>query len=192
MTGVIKNNPDKALDFTILHDGSEISKTIIPETADEIDENGVSHMIGKIGIGIYYEKKSLPIFAAFGEGFNRTVFITGLNIKGIWWLISGKKSARDMLGGPIMITKLAGEFAKSGFASLMELIANLSIMLALINILPIPALDGGHIAIVFIEEIRRKPLTTKTKLKIQQVGMAILFVLIIFVMYNDILRIFTK
>ena len=97
-----------------------------------------------------------------------------------------------MLGGPIMITKLAGEFAKSGFASLMELIANLSIMLALINILPIPALDGGHIAIVFIEEIRRKPLTTKTKLKIQQVGMAILFVLIIFVMYNDILRIFTK
>ena len=192
MTGVIKNNPDKPLDFTILHDGSEISKTITPETADEIDENGVSHMIGKIGIGIYYEKKSLPIFAAFGEGFNRTVFITGLNIKGIWWLISGKKSARDMLGGPIMITKLAGEFAKSGFASLMELIANLSIMLALINILPIPALDGGHIAIVFIEEIRRKPLTTKTKLKIQQVGMAILFVLIIFVMYNDILRIFTK
>ncbi len=192
MTEVIKKNPDKPLDFTILHDGSEISKTITPETADEIDENGVSHMIGKIGIGIYYEKKSLPIFAAFGEGFSRTVFITGLNIKGIWWLVSGKKSARDMLGGPIMITKLAGEFAKSGFASLMELIANLSIMLALINILPIPALDGGHIAIVFIEEIRRKPLTTKTKLKIQQVGMAILFVLIIFVMYNDILRIFTK
>jgi regulator of sigma E protease len=192
MTDIIQNNPDKPLDFTILHNGSDISKTIIPETADEIDENGVSHMVGKIGISIYYEKKHLPFLSAFGVGFNRTIFITGLNIKGIWWLISGKKSARDMLGGPIMITKLAGEFAKSGFANLLELIANLSIVLALINILPVPALDGGHIAIVFIEEIRRKPLTTKTKLKIQQVGMAILFVLIIFVMYNDILRIFTK
>jgi regulator of sigma E protease len=84
---------------------------------------------------------------------------------------------------------MAGDFAKIGFDYLMELIANLSIMLALINILPIPALDGGHILIVIIEEIRRKPLTTKTKLKIQQVGMAILFILIIFVMYNDITRI---
>ena len=77
----------------------------------------------------------------------------------------------------------------SRFLYLLDLIANLSIMLALINILPVPALDGGHITIVVLEEIRRKPLSTRTKVKIQQVGMAILLVLIVFVMYNDILRI---
>lgn len=192
MTNVIKSNADKPLEFIIQRDGSQITKTITPQATDEIDEEGVSHIVGKIGIGIYYEKKSLPLLSAFTEGFSKTIFITGMNIKGLSWLVTGKKSAKEMLGGPIMITKLAGEFAKSGFASLMELIAHLSIMLALINILPVPALDGGHITIVLIEEIRRKPLTTKTKLKIQQVGMAILFVLIIFVMYNDILRIFTN
>ena len=95
-----------------------------------------------------------------------------------------------MIGGPIMITQLAAEFAGIGFVYLLDLIANLSIMLALINILPIPALDGGHITIVLLEEIRRKPLSTRTKVKIQQVGMAILLVLIVFVMYNDILRFF--
>ena len=72
----------------------------------------------------------------------------------------------------------------------MELIAHLSIMLAIINILPIPALDGGHITIVLIEQIRRKPLTTQSKLRIQQWGMGILFALMIFVIYNDFMRLF--
>ncbi len=188
MTDLIRNNADNTLAFVIIRDGNRINKTITPEAVDEIDENGVSNIVGKIGIGIFYEKKKLAFFPALAEGFNKTIFITGISFKGLWWLLTGKKSAKEMLGGPIMITKLAGDFAKTGFTSLMELIANLSIMLALINVMPIPALDGGHITIVLIEEIRRKPLTTKTKLKIQQVGMAILFILIMFVMYNDILR----
>ncbi len=188
MTNLIRNNADNPLAFVIIRDGKRINKTITPQAVDEIDENGVSNIVGKIGIGIFYEQKRLAFFPALAEGFNKTIFITGVSVKGLWWLLTGKKSAKEMLGGPIMITKLAGDFAKTGFTSLMELIANLSIMLALINVMPIPALDGGHITIVLIEEIRRKPLTTKTKLKIQQVGMAILFILIMFVMYNDILR----
>jgi regulator of sigma E protease len=189
MTEIIRNNADKSLNFVIDRDGSISEHSITPEAVAEVDEDGVSHYYGKIGIGIYYEKKSLSFFPAITDGFSKTIFLTGLNIKGLSWLITGKKSAKEMLGGPIMITKMAGEFAKVGFASLMELIAHLSIMLALINILPIPALDGGHITIVIIEGMRRKPLSTKTKLKIQQIGMAILFVLIMFVIYNDFMKI---
>jgi len=190
MTNIVQANPNKSLDVLIYRDGTDYNKQMTPEAVDEVGEDGKSNIVGKIGIGFYYEKKYLPLLPAFASGFQKTIFITDMSVKGLWWLVSGKTSARQMLGGPIMITKLAGEFAKSGFASLMELIANLSVMLALINVLPIPALDGGHIAIVIIEEIRRKPLTTRTKLKIQQVGMAILLVLIVFVMYNDIMRLF--
>ena len=190
MTGIIRQNAETPLSMVISRNDEQLTKTITPVKVDIIGENGESNFVGQIGIGQYVERRELPLFPALTEGFSKTIFITGLNIKAIGWLITGKKSAREMLGGPIMITQLAAEFAEISFASLMDLIANLSIMLALINILPIPALDGGHITIVLIEQIRRKPLSTKTKIKIQQVGMAILLVLIVFVMYNDILRIF--
>ncbi len=188
MTRIVRENPEKPLRFEIERNGEILQKIITPQPTDEIDENGASHIVGKIGISFYYEKRRLSFFPALVDGLKKTAFLTKMNVKALGWLITGKKSAKEMLGGPIMITKMAGEFAKSGFSSLMELIAHLSIMLALLNILPIPALDGGHIAIVLVEETRGKPLSTQTKVKIQQIGMAILFVIIIFVMYNDILK----
>ncbi len=188
MTKIVRAHPDEPLVFEVQRNGETLRLTITPKPTDEIDENGVSHIVGKIGIGFYYEKRKLPFLPALKEGIHRTVFLTALNVRALGWLVTGKKSPKEMLGGPIMITKMAGDYARSGFGSLMELIANLSIMLAIINILPIPALDGGHILIVLIEEIRRKPLSTQAKVRIQQIGMAILLVLIVFVMYNDILR----
>jgi regulator of sigma E protease len=188
MTEIVRKNPEVPLNFNIERGDSSLSLTITPETTDEIAEDGSSNFVGKIGIGLYLDTKKLGLLEAFGVGFQRTFFFTGLNLKALGWLITGKKSAREMIGGPIMITKMAGEFAKSGFSSLLELIAHLSIMLAILNVLPIPALDGGHITIVLIEHFRKKPLTTKTKLTIQQWGMAILFVLIFFVIYNDITK----
>lgn len=190
MTKIVRDNPEKPLDFEIQRGGQRLHVSITPQPTDEIDEAGVSHIVGKIGIGLYYEKNKVALLPAFKEGLQKTLFLTGLNVKALGWLVTGKKSAKEMLGGPIMITKMAGDFAKSGFSSLLELIANLSIMLSIINIIPIPGLDGGHILIVFIEEIRRKPLSTQTKVRIQQVGMTILLLLIVFVMYNDILRLF--
>jgi len=190
MTEMIQANPDNPLSFQIERQGKIITKTVTPEAVSQIDEEGKEITIGRIGIQPYIERQELALIPSITVGFKKTIFITGLNIKALWWLVTGKKAARDMIGGPIMITQLAAEFAGIGFVYLLDLIANLSIMLALINILPIPALDGGHITIVLLEEIRRKPLSTHTKVKIQQVGMAILLVLIVFVMYNDILRFF--
>jgi regulator of sigma E protease len=190
MTRIIQTNANNSLNIQIDRKGEIIALTITPEAVSQIDEEGKDNIIGRIGIQPYMEREVLALIPSITEGFKKTIFIAGLNVKALWWLATGKKSAREMIGGPIMITKLAAEFAQVGFVYLLDLIANLSIMLALINILPIPALDGGHITIVVLEEIRRKPLSTRTKIKIQKVGMAILLVLIVFVMYNDILRIF--
>ena len=109
-------------------------------------------------------------------------------MKAIWWVVTGTKSAREILGGPITIATMASEAAAVSWEYLWSLIAALSAMLAFINILPIPALDGGHLILLLIEGIKRKPLSVKTRLAIQQVGMAILFTLIILIFYVDIKR----
>jgi regulator of sigma E protease len=170
MTRIIQTNANNFLNIQIDRKGEIIALTITPEAVSQIDEEGKDNIIGRIGIQPYMEREVLALIPSITEGFKKTIFIAGLNVKALWWLATGKKSAREMIGGPIMITKLAAEFAQVGFVYLLDLIANLSIMLALINILPIPALDGGHITIVVLEEIRRKPLSTRTKIKIQQVG----------------------
>ena len=98
------------------------------------------------------------------------------------------KSAKEIIGGPIMIGKFVGDAAAQGWLQLWSLIAALSAILAFFNILPIPALDGGHLMFLLIEGISGRPLSTKTKLVIQQVGMAILLTLIIFILYIDLQR----
>ena len=111
-----------------------------------------------------------------------------MNMKGLWWVLSGTKSAKEIIGGPIMIGKFVEDAAAEGWVQLWSLIAALSAILAFFNILPIPALDGGHLMFLLIEGIIGKPLSTKTKLVIQQIGMAILLTLIIFILYIDIQR----
>ena len=89
-----------------------------------------------------------------------------------------------------MIAKMAGEAAQAGWDQLWYFIAALSAILAFFNILPIPALDGGHFVILAIEGIIRRPFSADTKLKIQQIGMAILLTFIIFVLYLDFKKLF--
>ena len=104
-------------------------------------------------------------------------------------LITGKESLKS-LGGPVVIAKLAGDSARSGITSLLLFMAFLSLNLAIINILPIPALDGGHLLFLGIEGIIRRPLPIKIRLIVQQVGMAILLALMIIVVFNDVRNIF--
>ena len=104
-------------------------------------------------------------------------------------LFSGSASLSDF-GGPIMIAQLAGEQANAGIVPLLSFMALISINLAFLNILPIPGLDGGHIFIILIESIINRPLTLKTRVLIQQIGMTFILLLMITVMYNDISRLF--
>jgi regulator of sigma E protease len=122
-------------------------------------------------------------------GITSTINSFALIVMSIQMLISGDASMDDM-GGPIMIAQLAGETAKAGWIPLLTFMGMLSVNLAFINIIPIPGLDGGHIFVILIESILRRPLSLKARMVIQQIGMAFLLLMMITVIFNDVGRLF--
>jgi regulator of sigma E protease len=137
------------------------------------------------------ENRKLGIGESLIESVRQTYNITELTVVSIAKLIKGTISTKT-IGGPIMIAELAGQQAKEGALNFVFLIALLSINLAIINFLPIPVLDGGHILFFLIELIIGRPVNMRTREIAQQAGIFILITLMIFVFYNDISRIFTS
>jgi regulator of sigma E protease len=148
---------------------------------DEITE------VGLIGIAPETTYKDAGMFEAVGSGFSQMWWWSKVTVVSLKMLVTGQESMKSV-GGPIFIAQLAGETAKSGLMDFFNLIAIISINIGFLNILPIPALDGGHLVVTLIEGVKGKPLKTKTRLVIQQIGMALLLTLMIFVIYNDIAR----
>lgn len=168
--------------------GNEVYEDQVTTIKEKVqDENGKTKEVGKIGISPEFIIVRLNIFQAFIEGIGTTVFITVESVKFLVGLFTGAASLK-MVGGPIFIARTAGETAKLGLASFFSFIALLSVNLSIINILPIPVLDGGHILFLGLEKLRGKPLSLKQRAIIQQIGLAFLLALIIYVSYNDILR----
>jgi regulator of sigma E protease len=110
-------------------------------------------------------------------------------VEGIYKIINGSTPVRQALGGPIMIAQIAGREAHEGFASVALFSVMLSLELGIINLLPVPMLDGGHILFFLIEGVRGKPLQVRHREIAQQVGLFLLVVLMAFVIFNDISRI---
>ncbi len=184
MTNLIRSHPADTILVSWYRNGETFSARLAPQSVNE----GDSITVGKIGVEAYVEYHQVTLPKAVINGLDDTINLIALNIKSFWWVLSGAKPASELLGGPITIGKIAGEAAKIGWEALWTLIASLSAILAVINILPIPALDGGHFSFLLIEAITRKPLSVKVKLVVQQIGMAILFSLIVYVLYLDIRR----
>jgi regulator of sigma E protease len=187
MTSLIHSRPDDSLSITWSREGFEDSAKVVPIVAgkDVCDCRVID--LGMIGIAPITEHQENDVFSALAYGFS----ITQGNVDKIYnyvcALVSGHAPFSD-LGGPIMIAQLAGERASAGFLSLLRFMAFISINLAFVNILPIPGLDGGHLLIILLEGISRREFSVKTRIRIQQVGMAILMLLIVSVLYNDIAR----
>ena len=168
--------------------GNEVYEAQVTTIKEKVqDENGNTKEVGKIGVSPEFIIVRLNIFQAFIEGIGITVFITVESVKFLVGLFTGAASLK-MVGGPIFIARTAGETAKLGLASFFSFIALLSVNLSIINILPIPVLDGGHILFLGLEKLRGKPLSLKQRAIIHQIGLAFLLALIIYVSYNDILR----
>ncbi len=149
--------------------------------------NGDSVVISRIGVERRIVYKRLGLFAAIGTGFSESAYYVQKVFEFVWGLISRKVDVSN-IGGPIVIGKYAGITARAGFDVLMEFLALLSVNLAVLNVLPIPVLDGGHLLFLLIEKIKGSPVSAKSRIVAQQVGMAFLIMLIIFVTYNDITR----
>jgi regulator of sigma E protease len=194
MAAIITQSEGRALAITIQRGDSTQSVEITPElknTKDNIFGEEVKRYV--IGITRKSEviEKELSLTESLSEGILRTFYISKLMVVGIVKMIKGDIST-DNLGGPIMIAQMAGDQAKVGIGNLLLFIAFISINLAILNFLPIPVLDGGHLLFFFIEAIIRRPVNLRFREVAQQVGIFILVMLMIYVFYNDITRIFSS
>jgi regulator of sigma E protease len=154
---------------------------------------------GKVGvIGVRFKvsdqekRMHYPFFKSVGLGFSQTYRISKMILTSLGQLISGKISAKDSLGGPITIMRMAGEEAKSGVKDYFFFLVSISIMLAIVNLLPVPVLDGGSIVFFLFEGIFRKPIPMKVQEISQQIGFALLIGLMLFATYNDIYKIVVR
>lgn len=134
------------------------------------------------------ETRSIGALEAAFTAASQTWAITEMTVLSVAKIISGTLSPKT-LGGPIMIAEMAGQQAREGLVNLMFFTALISINLAILNILPIPVLDGGHLLFFAIEALRGRPVSIRVREIAQQAGMFLLMLLMILVFYNDILRI---
>ncbi len=186
LTNEIHQRPNQDLDLIILR--NEKSLNISLTSISQINPS-TGDSIGIIGMRPRYESFPVSMIESMNMGAGATIRGFGMAILTIKMLTSGQASMKE-LGGPIMIAQLAGQTAKAGWIPFLTLMALISYNIAFINILPIPGLDGGHIFMTLIEGIIRRPLTIKMRLAIQQVGMLLIFMLMITVIVNDIGRLF--
>jgi regulator of sigma E protease len=196
VVGIISKSAGKKLTITWMHLKTASAE---PLTADLIRENGqsfttevVPNKSGKIGISlkqtIANERIKLSFPQAVTSGLNQTWKTTVMTVKGFGQLFTGKQDFQKSVGGPIKIARIANQSAEHGPESFMYFVAVLSISLAFINILPVPALDGGQIVVNAIEGIIGKEIPLEVKIRIQQVGMTILLALFAYFMVNDLLN----
>jgi len=193
MAAGIGRSKGQALTFAIERNGELLSIEIAPEvnkTKNLFGEDIERYIIGIASAGDV-ENLKLGFGQAVVESVRQTYKITELTVVSIAKLIKGTLSTKT-IGGPIMIAELAGQQAKEGILNFVFLIALLSVNLAIINFLPIPVLDGGHILFFIIELIIGRPVNTRMREMAQQAGIFILIMLMVFVFYNDIARIFSS
>ena len=186
MTAEIHQHPDEKIQLDWKRDGKMYKGDVTTGSTSQLIGDTIVQE-GMIGIHPIYYHHDANISKALYYGCQQTYYFLDLIIRTIKGLLRGNISIKE-LGGPIMIAKVAGESASIGMNALLGLMAYLSLNLGLLNILPIPGLDGGHVLIALIEGIIRRDLPLKVKMGIQQAGLLILLLLFITIMVNDIQR----
>ena len=189
MTEIVRNSPGQPLAMKIQRKDEIVTATVTPASEESITDDGEPQVIGKIGImlaGRSIMKASSPFMAPY-EGLVATWKWAELTVIGVYKLIVGEISTKN-IGGPIMIASVSGEHAEQGISNLIFLIAVLSMNLGILNLLPIPILDGGHLFFFACEAILGRPLGERSREVAQQVGLVLLFSIMIYATWNDISR----
>jgi len=171
--------------FRVQRDGRELSYSI---QAKKEETDGKGYFIGIAPLQASVFKRFGPL-AAFQAGAERTWDLIKLTIVFIQKLFAGHVSAKS-IGGPITVVQIAGQAAHDNLSSIFTVLAFLSIQLGILNLLPIPILDGGHLFFNLFEMIFRRPLSLKTREILQQIGLVLLILLMLLAFYNDIMRLF--
>jgi regulator of sigma E protease len=181
----VQAHPVAELELRVLRDGRELAVTVVP-AADTLEIEGRREVIGRMGVAPPRDRPG-PI-GALGHGMSRTREMTGVTLEFLGNLVTGRASPRNV-GGPILIGQLSGRFARAGLEAFLTFMAVFSINLAILNLLPIPVLDGGQLVFLGIEAIRGKALSFEWRMRLTQVGLVLILMIMAWAFGSDILRV---
>lgn len=181
-TTQVRENPGEELEMTVARNGEQETLTVVPDTI----ETPQGMTIGQVGVHRAFEKSFL---GTFEYGFSQTIDTTRTILTNLMMLVTGQISI-DILQGPVGIYNTTDQVVQTGFMNFLMLTAILSVNLGVINLVPLPALDGGRLMFVGIEAVRGKPVSPEKEGIFHFVGFALLMLLMIVVTWNDIQRLF--
>jgi regulator of sigma E protease len=196
MQRLVSESAGQNLDIKVERDGTSLDLHATPALKEIKDNFGNVHRIGILGISrsmaaedLKFQPVSPP--RAIVMGVEETWFVVDRTLTYIGGVVVGREAA-DQLGGPIRIAQISGQVATIGFAALIHLAAVLSVSIGLLNLFPIPLLDGGHLLFYAIEAMRGRPLSERAQEVGFRIGLAIVVMLMIFATFNDIVHLTTS
>jgi regulator of sigma E protease len=188
---VVLGSDGETIPLRIWREGEVIELSITPKERDV--ENGAGGferrvMIGVVGASLYLPETVTPApWTAVGAGFERMIDVIVMSLNGIRHIVTGTLGAEN-LQGPLGIAQISGETAQQGLTSFISLIAIISTAIGLINLFPVPVLDGGHFAVFVIEALRGRPPSPQAMQIAMTIGLGLILLLMVFATYNDIMR----
>ncbi|HEX5508262.1 MAG TPA: RIP metalloprotease RseP [Pseudolabrys sp.] len=196
MQRIVSTSAGETLKIEVERGGKDVTLTATPALKELKDNFGNAHRLGVLGIsrsmapGDVKTERVNPLYAV-GLGAQETWFVIDRTLSYIGGVFAGREAA-DQLGGPIRIAQVSGQVASAGFVALIHLAAILSVSIGLLNLFPIPLLDGGHLLFYGIEAARGRPLSERAQEVGFRIGLAIVVMLMIFATFNDILHLATS
>jgi regulator of sigma E protease len=189
---MIEARPERETAVAVERDGARLVLSVTPDAVHGIRPDGEERTVGQIGVqpagpGVAYSP--VPPLQAVRVGWDETVFVTGFILGFLRDLVTGQVSARN-LGSIVTIGEASGQAAAEGIPVFLSFMALFSINLAILNLLPIPVLDGGHLVFLTIEAVRGRPVSVEQRLRWSQVGFVILIGIMALALGNDFLRLF--
>lgn len=188
---IIRDNPAKALKLEVLRGDSLVPISLVPDAVLEDNQT-----IGRIGVMAfkpegrfdpYMARESYPLFKALGKAVHKTWEMSLLTLRILGKMLLGEASVKN-LSGPISIAQYAGQSVDTGLIAFLSLMAIVSVSLGVLNLLPVPLLDGGHLLYYLVELVSRRPVSEQTQVLGQQIGLVLLLALMSIAFYNDIIR----
>ena len=192
MQRIVAMSPDQEMHFVVDRGGANVGITATPERKEITDRFGNTLRIGLLGIQRSASPDDWTLerhdpATAFVMAVKECYFVISRSLGYLYDVVTGHESA-DQLGGPIRIAQISGQVATAGFVALLNLAAIISVSIGLINLFPIPMLDGGHLLFYGIEAVRGRPLSESTQEIGFRIGLAFVLMLMIFATWNDLIH----
>ena len=187
----IKESEGKPLVLSVQREGEELELTVQPVERTGANIYGEERKIWVIGIASAVEVRKRSPWIAAGQAVYKTGEYAVLTLVALFKMVTGTLSPSN-LGGPLLIAQMAGEQAREGLWNFLFFMAILSVNLGVLNLLPIPVLDGGHLFFFLLESVIGRPVELKYRERAQQIGISVLILIMIYAFYNDIGRFFSS